>query len=88
MRMDTIDDVGLYLREVRRRAGLTQQEAADRAGLSRRWLSDFEGGKPTVELRLVIRLAAALSMRIDISPAPRAEFDLDEYLTRFDSRDG
>jgi HTH-type transcriptional regulator / antitoxin HipB len=35
---------------------MTQVQPADRAGVSRRWLSDLEAGKPTAEVGLVFKV--------------------------------
>ena len=84
MRISNARDLGLYLRERRREAGLSQDELAIRAGVSRRWLSGFEGGKPTAEIGLIFRVTAALDMVVDVKPEPPRELDLDVYLKRFE----
>jgi HTH-type transcriptional regulator/antitoxin HipB len=84
MRLNSPQDLGRYLRDRRRSAGLSQTEVATRAGLSRRWLSDLEAGKPTVEIGLVLKLIASLGLMLDVRPEPEPELDLDEYLKRFD----
>ena len=84
MRIDRADDLGRHLRDVRRRAGLSQEAVASRAGLSRRWLSDLEGGKATVEVGLVLKLVAALDLIVEVNPAPRSDIDLDAILSELD----
>ncbi|RZU51733.1 helix-turn-helix protein [Krasilnikovia cinnamomea] len=83
MRIDTAHDLSLFLREERRHAGLSQSDVAARAGVSRRWLSDFEGGKVTAEVGLVVKVIRALGLMMEVRPAPKPEIDLDEYLRRF-----
>jgi y4mF family transcriptional regulator len=80
MRIRNADDLGHYLRDRRRAAGLTQTDLAVRAGVSRRWLSDLEAGKPTAEVGLVLKVIAALDMMMDLQPAPHQDIDLDELL--------
>jgi HTH-type transcriptional regulator/antitoxin HipB len=80
VRIDTPDDLGLFLRDQRRRAGLSQQDLAARAGTSRRWLSDLEGGKATVEVGRVLKVIFALGLMMDVKPAPTPEIDLDDVL--------
>jgi HTH-type transcriptional regulator/antitoxin HipB len=80
MRIRTADDLGRYVRDRRRAASLTQTGLAARAGVSRRWLSDLESGKPTAEIGLVLRVIAALGMYTDLLPEPTPEVDLDAYL--------
>jgi HTH-type transcriptional regulator / antitoxin HipB len=80
VRIRNADDLGNYLRERRREAGLTQTDLAARARVSRRWLSDLEAGKPTAEVGLVLKLIAALDMIMDLQSAPHQDIDLDELL--------
>jgi HTH-type transcriptional regulator / antitoxin HipB len=80
MRLSDANDLGLYLRETRLAASMTQAQLAARAGVSRRWLSDLEAGKPTAEVGLVFRVVAALGLFLDARPEPAADFDLDAYL--------
>lgn len=69
----TPGEFGALYREVRTVAGLTQQAAAESAGVSRKWLSEFEQGKATVELGMVLRCFAALGVTFtpsQVSPSP------------------
>jgi y4mF family transcriptional regulator len=52
-------DLGRLVRAVRERRGLSQQEFADLAGVGRRFLSELENGKPTLELGKVLKVANA-----------------------------
>jgi HTH-type transcriptional regulator/antitoxin HipB len=88
MRITNSDDLGRYLREQRREAGLTQTDLAGRARVSRRWLSDLEAGKSTAEVGLVLKVIAALDMYFDVQPEPTPEVDLDVMLERLDARGG
>jgi GNAT superfamily N-acetyltransferase len=65
MRLRSSDDLGRYVRERRRAAGLNQTELASRAGVSRRWLCGLETGKPTVEVGLVFQIFAALGLWLE-----------------------
>ncbi len=47
-------DLGRLVRKVREGRGLSQQEFADLAGVGRRFLSELENGKPTLELGKVL----------------------------------
>lgn len=53
-------EAGLHLQDLRKRAGLTQQQLADRAMVSRRWLVNFESGRSTVEVGKVMDCFNAL----------------------------
>ncbi len=57
-------DLGLVVREQRRGAGLSQQQLADRVGVSRRWIIQMEQGKPGVELGLVLKTLSALGLQV------------------------
>jgi HTH-type transcriptional regulator/antitoxin HipB len=52
--------VGLALRELRKQAGLTQQQVAERMGTSSTYLSRLEAGQRDIRLSTVLRLLAAL----------------------------
>ena len=80
MRIGNARDLGLYLRDQRRAGGLSQQDLASRARVSRRWLSDLESGKPTAEVGLIFKVVAALGLYMDLLPIPAPEIDLDAYL--------
>ena len=59
-------DFGLMVRDRRREAGLSQQELADRVGVSRRWVVQMEQGKPGAELGLVLKTLSALSLQVHV----------------------
>lgn len=59
------DDFAGALRRLRDRAGLTQQALADRAGISRKYLSELERGLQQPSWPVVLGLAAALGCRTD-----------------------
>ena len=54
--MGTVNSIRLAVRAKRRTLGLSQAQVAMRAGVSRKWLSEFEQGKVKAELGLVLRL--------------------------------
>jgi HTH-type transcriptional regulator/antitoxin HipB len=83
VRLRNTDDLGRYIRERRRAAGLNQTQLAERAGVSRRWLSDLESGKPTIEAGLMFQVFAALNLYVDVVPEPADALDLDAYLESF-----
>ncbi len=63
-------DIGRLVRAARRRMDLNQQEFADLAGVGRRFVSELEGGKPSVEFAKVLQVCAAAG--IDVSASTRA----------------
>lgn len=66
MQLPTPEDLGLLVREARRKHRLSQSDLAGRAGVSRQWLSMVENGKTTVEFDLVFRVLGALGYSIHI----------------------
>ena len=66
MRISTIRDVAITARGRRTDLGLSQAELARRAGVSRKWISEFEAGKPTAEFGLVIRVLDELGVALDL----------------------
>src|SRR5690348_11261942 len=73
-------ELGEYVRERRRLAGLSQQDLAVRATVSRRWLAGLEAGKPTAEVGLVFKVISALGLCLDVRPRPESDIDPDAFL--------
>jgi y4mF family transcriptional regulator len=86
MRIASSRDLGLYVRDRRRNLGKTQTDLSTAAGVSRRWLSDLEAGKATVEIGLILRTLHALGLVLDAQPnaqpneAGPDEVNLDDLL--------
>ncbi|MFT4124874.1 MAG: helix-turn-helix domain-containing protein [Gordonia sp. (in: high G+C Gram-positive bacteria)] len=66
-------EAGIILRHHREDAGLSQAALADSAGVSKRWLINFENGKPSVDMSLVMDVFAALGYVFDVVIDPAAE---------------
>lgn len=58
----TTADLGALVRAAREAASLSQQQLADQAGVGRRFVSELENGKPTLEFDKVAAVAAALGI--------------------------
>lgn len=71
VRLATIGDLGALVRKARLQLGFTQQSFADLAGVGRRFVSELESGKPTLEADRVLRCCAAAG--IDIFAELRAQ---------------
>ena len=93
--INSIRDLVAAARGRRKSLGWTQSELADRAHVSRQWISEFEAGKPTAELGLMIRLLDALDLRLTLDTSeerhPAREqsavtVDLDAVLDDYRSR--
>ncbi len=72
MRVRTANDIGTYIRDQRRRQKLGQAELAERIGVSRRWITQIEQGKPRAELGLVLKALETLGidLRVETHDAP------------------
>lgn len=85
-------DLASIARGQRQRRKLTQTQVAHEVGVSRQWLSEFESGKPTAELGLVLRVLDYLGLEMIVSerakrPEGRSpELDLDDLLARHRKR--
>jgi len=60
----TLDQLSDIVRRARRRQGLTQAGLAHAAGTGRRFVSDVEAGKPTVEFERLMKLCRSLGIRL------------------------
>ncbi len=58
------EDLGLLLRKVRERRNQSQQSFADLAGVGRRFVSELENGKATLELGKVLKVMRAAGISI------------------------
>ena len=90
MRVHSIRGVAAAVRGRRQDLGLNQAELARRAGVSRKWIYEFEAGKSTAEFGLVLRVLEELGLGLELgeeadaghqaASAPRAAVDLDALL--------
>lgn len=58
----SVATLGVFLKATRQRMGLTQQDLADIAGVGRRFISELEAGKPTLEVGRVLKACASLGV--------------------------
>ncbi len=58
-KITSVADIGVLVRAARERQKLSQQSFADLAGVGRRFLSELENGKGTLEFDKVLKVAAA-----------------------------
>jgi HTH-type transcriptional regulator / antitoxin HipB len=82
-------DIGLLLREARRRAKLDQAELAERLGVSRKWVVEAERGNPGAALGTVLRaldiVDAKLGAIASDAPSPRAKTAHPEHVVDIDA---
>lgn len=84
MRIVSIADVAALVRGRRMDLRLSQGDLAKRAGVSRKWVNEFEaGGKATSELGHVLRVLEALGVglvTVTGEPERSGGIDLDDIL--------
>lgn len=89
MRIRTAHDLAALARGRRLDRGWSQAEVAGRAGVSRKWVSDFETGKVSVDLGAVLRLLDALDITLSSATRDRGDrdaVDLDDLLEEYSRR--
>jgi HTH-type transcriptional regulator / antitoxin HipB len=60
----TPEDLGRFLARVREDRGLTQQALADELGVSRRYISEIENGKPGLYTERLFQMVRLLRVRL------------------------
>lgn len=65
MRIKTVGALGELVRDQRKQRGWSQSQLAEKVGVSRLWVGQFENGKETVELGLVLKALRALDLTLD-----------------------
>lgn len=63
MKTDVQRRFGARLRELRRKAGLSQEDLALEAGLDRTYVSSVERGERNISLQNIVKLARAIRVR-------------------------
>jgi HTH-type transcriptional regulator / antitoxin HipB len=88
MRVATIRDLAGAVEGRRKALGFSQAELARRAGVSRKWIYEFEGGNPNAALGHVLRVVDALDAALTFSDrrAVPAVVDLDRVLDEYGPR--
>ena len=66
--------IGKIICEERKRQGLTQEELARKAGVTRQTLSKIErGGLPTVSMVHFFRILMALGLEVEVKPEKKRD---------------
>ena len=71
MHIRTSIDLGLVIRDRRRKLKLSQTDLARKAGAGRQWIVAIEHGKSRAELGLVLRTLSALGLSLTIDAGDR-----------------
>jgi HTH-type transcriptional regulator/antitoxin HipB len=70
MTIRSIRDLAAAVRGRRDDLGLSQAEVAKRARVSRKWVYEFEAGKPAAEFGLLLRVLDALGLVLEVGASP------------------
>jgi len=65
-RIRSSEDLGIVLTRARKHRGYSQQQFADIAGVGRRFVSDLENGKATVQLGKLLQVLTALGLDLEV----------------------
>lgn len=69
MKTNDREKIGLRIKEIRSSKGLTQQDLADRCGITRTTISKIESGKFNLSIDLLNRILSPLNAEILIREA-------------------
>ena len=69
MTIRSIRDLAASVRGRRIDLGLNQADLALRAGVSRKWIYEFEAGKSTAEVGALLRVFDALGLALELAPS-------------------
>lgn len=64
--LTSVQDAGLAIRTMRKRAGIRIDDFALTAGVSKQFMTDLENGKPTVQMGRVLNLLQRLGLRVSV----------------------
>lgn len=67
--ISSVSDLGTVVRQKRKNMGLSQQQLADMANIGRRFISELESGKPTLEFGRVLKVCQSIG--IDLTAVAR-----------------
>ena len=68
MRIISPADIGAVVKGRRAQLELSQLQLAERAHVSRKWVSDLERGKPKAEFAHVLAVLEALDLELTVNP--------------------
>lgn len=90
MAIRSIHNLAAAIRGRRTDLGMSQVELAMRTGVSRKWIYEFEAGKPAAELGLLLRVLDALGLGIELmilsdgnAEATETTVDLDAVIDEY-----
>ena len=69
----SIGNLAAAVRGRRKDLGWNQAQLAERAGVSRKWIYEFEAGKPTAEFGLLLSVLDELGLTLELTPRPQTD---------------
>ena len=76
--IQSVKDLGLVIRAVRKSSGVRQDDLAGTVGVSRQFAVDVEKGKPTVQFDRVLLLLKELGIELSVNVTTEASAKLQE----------
>jgi DNA-binding XRE family transcriptional regulator len=81
--LKSVEHLGSLVRRQRRVMGISQGELAGRAGVGRRYLSDLENGKTSVQAGPLLKVCASARLCLSVRPhLPETDDDREKPKTR------
>jgi len=74
----SVKDFGALVRERRNHLGWSQGELASKIGVQRLWVSQFEAGKTSAHIGLVMRALRALDLELLVGATPSSKSGVPE----------
>ena len=84
--IQSVTDLGLAIRAVRRHSHVRIDDLAGTAGVSKQFTQDVELGKPTVQLGRVLKLLAELGLPLELDIPGEAAHALETLRSGVDAR--
>lgn len=67
MFIKSVKELGILVRDTRKKFKLSQVELAQLSNLGTRFISDLENGKPTCEIEKVLKVVANLGIKLEVN---------------------
>ncbi len=67
MFIKSVKELGILVRDTRKKLKLSQVELAQLSNLGTRFISDLENGKPTCEIEKVLKVVANLGIKLEVN---------------------
>jgi len=67
MYIKSVKELGILVKDTRKKLKLSQVELAQLSNLGTRFISDLENGKPTCEIEKVLKVVANLGIKLEVN---------------------